>query len=117
MNIPEGTPLVYVSFSAEIKVDTTETLIATMASLVNLKVKEVYLLLSTPGGTVMNGMNLYSVLRGLPFELSIHNVGNVDSIGNAVEFFLSLYSQQIHLLLALHYLCQHFCELSLLSSL
>jgi ATP-dependent protease ClpP protease subunit len=32
----------------------------------------------------MNGMNLYNVMRALPCELSIHNVGNVDSIGNAI---------------------------------
>ena len=32
----------------------------------------------------MNGMNLYHVLRGMPFELITHNVGNVDSIGNVV---------------------------------
>lgn len=32
----------------------------------------------------MNGVNLYTVLKGMPFELTIHNVGNVDSIGNAI---------------------------------
>jgi ATP-dependent protease ClpP protease subunit len=32
----------------------------------------------------MNGMNLYNVLRAMPFELTTHNVGNVDSIGNAI---------------------------------
>ena len=32
----------------------------------------------------MNGMNLYNFLRGLPIRLTTHNVGNVDSIGNAV---------------------------------
>ena len=32
----------------------------------------------------MNGMNLYNVLRGLPRDLTIHNVGNVGSIGNAI---------------------------------
>jgi ATP-dependent protease ClpP protease subunit len=47
-------------------------------------VREVYLLLSTPGGSVMNGLNLYNVLRSLPVKLTTHNVGNVDSIGNAV---------------------------------
>jgi ATP-dependent protease ClpP protease subunit len=29
-------------------------------------------------------MELYNVLRGLPLTLTTHNVGNVDSIGNAV---------------------------------
>lgn len=84
MDIPQKSPLVYISFSAEINPSTTETLIATMANLANLQVIEVYLLLSTPGGSVMNGMNLYNVLKALPFKLSVHNVGNVDSIGNAI---------------------------------
>jgi ATP-dependent Clp protease protease subunit len=73
----------YVSFSAEINAHTTESLIATMANCAD-KVTEVNLLLSTPGGTVMNGINLYNVLRAFPFKLVTHNVGNVDSIGNAV---------------------------------
>ncbi len=84
MDIPQGCPLVYVSFSAEVNPSTTENLIATMASCANLQVKEVVLLLSTPGGTVMNGLNVYNILKGMPFALTTHNVGNVDSIGNAI---------------------------------
>ncbi|MGD0349002.1 MAG: ATP-dependent Clp protease proteolytic subunit [Verrucomicrobiota bacterium] len=78
------TETTFISFSAEISPHTTESLLAVMANCVNQKVKTVYLLLSTPGGNVMNGMNLYNVLLGMPFELITHNVGNVDSIGNAV---------------------------------
>lgn len=74
----------YVSFSAEVNASTTESLIATMANLANAGIAAVHLLLSTPGGTVMNGMNVYNVLRALPMELTTHNVGNVDSIGNAI---------------------------------
>ena len=74
----------YISFSAEIIPQTTEALIAVMADQANKKVDEVYLMLSTPGGSVMNGLNLYNVLRAFPFKLITHNVGNVDSIGNAV---------------------------------
>ena len=74
---------VYVSFSAEVNAHTTESLIAALANCVG-KFTEVNLLLSTPGGAVMNGINLYNVLRAFPFRLVTHNVGNVDSIGNAV---------------------------------
>src|SRR5437016_5013321 len=81
---PQPPPVVYVTFSAEIVPQTTESLIATLSNLVNQGVREVCLLLSTPGGAVMCGMNLYNVLRGLPIHLTTHNVGNVDSIGNAV---------------------------------
>ena len=77
-------PVVYVSFSAEINPNTTESLIATVSNIVNQGVPRIYLLLSTPGGSVMHGMTLYNVLRGLPVELTTHNVGNVDSIGNAI---------------------------------
>jgi ATP-dependent Clp protease, protease subunit len=80
----EAPKVVYVSFSAEIIPHTTESLIATLANCVNGGVKEVHLLMSTPGGMVMNGINLYNFLRGLPLHLVTHNVGNVDSIGNAV---------------------------------
>jgi ATP-dependent protease ClpP protease subunit len=81
---PIVTDTVYVSFSAEINPKTSESLIATIGNLVNQAVPHVYLMLSTPGGAVMNGLNVYNVLRGLPCELTIHNVGNVDSIGNAI---------------------------------
>jgi ATP-dependent Clp protease, protease subunit len=84
---PEAQPTlttVYVSFSAEINANTTESLMATMANCANQNVEEVVLLLSTPGGNVMNGMNIYNVLRSMPFRLVTHNVGNVDSIGNAI---------------------------------
>lgn len=81
---PEAQPIFYVSFSAEINPHTTESLIATLANCSSQGAEEVHLLLSTPGGSVMNGMNLYNVLRALPLRLVTHNVGNVDSIGNAV---------------------------------
>ena len=32
----------------------------------------------------MHGMTIYNVLRGLSCDLTVHNVGNVDSIGNAI---------------------------------
>jgi len=82
--VPTPPQTVYISFSAEINPHTTESLIATLSNVVNQRVKQVYLMLSTPGGSVMHGMNLYNILKGLPVELVTHNVGNVDSIGNAV---------------------------------
>jgi ATP-dependent Clp protease, protease subunit len=83
---PEGQKpyTAYVSFSAEINTNTTESLIATFANLANQKITTVHLLISTPGGSVTNGINLYNVMRALPFKLVTHNVGNVDSIGNAI---------------------------------
>ncbi len=83
--VPAPVPkTVYVIFSAEISQQTTESLLAVMANLTTQGIEEVVLAISTPGGDVTNGITLYNVLRGLPFKLTAHNVGNVDSIGNVI---------------------------------
>jgi len=74
----------YVSFSAEINQTTTEGLLAAIAELMMKGVQTIYLMLSTSGGNVMNGMTIYNVLRALPVKVITHNVGNVDSIGNVI---------------------------------
>lgn len=39
---------------------------------------------SSPGGNVNSGITAYSLLRALPFDIVTHNIGNVDSITNAI---------------------------------
>lgn len=75
---------VYVSFSAEINVNTAERLLGVLAQQLTKGTKRIHLLLSTKGGQVDAGMNLYNVMRGMPFELITHNVGSVNSIGNVI---------------------------------
>lgn len=81
---PRVEQVTYVSFSAEINQQTTEALLAVCADLANKGADVVYLLLSTPGGSVLNGMTLYNMLRAMPFKLVTHNVGAVNSIGNVI---------------------------------
>jgi len=76
--------VVYVSFTAEIVPKTTEALLGVCAEFANRGTDEIYLLLSCPGGSVMHGLTIHNVLRGLPCKVITHNVGNVDSIGNMV---------------------------------
>ena len=76
--------MVYVVFTAEISPHTVESLIQALSNLVQKQLPAVYLAISTPGGSVMHGITLYNFLRSVPFDLTIHNIGNVDSIGNAV---------------------------------
>ena len=72
------------SFSGEINQQTTEALLGICADLANKGVDTVYLLLSTPGGSVLNGITMFNVLRSMPFKLVTHNVGAVNSIGNVI---------------------------------
>lgn len=78
-------PRAYVVFHAPVNANTAQNLISTCTQLVaNQGFDELYLALSTPGGAVMSGLTIYNVLRGLPAKIITHNVGNIDSIGNAV---------------------------------
>ncbi len=78
------TPRVYISFSADVNQKTTENLIGICAQKLGEGFTEIYLLLSTLGGNVINGINLYNVLRGMPVKWITHNVGAVNSIGNVL---------------------------------
>lgn len=75
---------VFVSFTAEIQPATAEALISVLGQQANAGVKKVHLMLSSPGGAVMSGFTIYNAIRAMPFELTTHNVGNVDSICNVV---------------------------------
>jgi ATP-dependent protease ClpP protease subunit len=75
---------VYVSFLANIDDHTTSTLLGTFAACATQGAAGVYLMLSTQGGNVTNGITLYNVMRAMPYEITTHNVGDIASIGNAV---------------------------------
>lgn len=40
--------------------------------------------ISSPGGNVVAGITMYNAIRSCPFPVVLHNIGNVDSIANAV---------------------------------
>ena len=74
----------YVTFQAPIDMKSSQQLISACSQLVQTGATELYLALSTPGGQVMAGLAIYNMLRALPAEVITHNVGNIDSIGNAI---------------------------------
>lgn len=78
-----GDPL-YINFTAEITPATVESLASVMGQAAQQGITQVYLVFSTPGGEVRGGIALYNLLRGMPFELTIHNISSVNSIGNVI---------------------------------
>jgi ATP-dependent protease ClpP protease subunit len=77
-------PTTYINFHATINMATVQNVIAAVSQKLMSGTNEFYFLLSTPGGQVMSGLTLYNFLRGIPATVKMHNVGNVDSIGNAI---------------------------------
>ena len=84
MTTPATVDPLYINFTAEINPTTVEQLVAVMSRATQQGVTKVHLAFSTPGGEVRAGIALYNLLRGMPFELSIHNISSVGSIGNVI---------------------------------
>lgn len=82
--LPMAVPAAHVNFIAEIIPKTAEALMGLTSDLVNRGHREIYLALSSPGGSVADGIALYHYLRSLPVKLTTHNIGSVNSIGNIV---------------------------------
>ena len=74
----------YLSFCGRIDQRSMDSLIGACTELANTGAECVYLMLSSPGGSVESAIAAYNLLRGLPFRLVTHNVGSVDSMGNVL---------------------------------
>lgn len=74
----------YINFHAAINQYTAQNLMAVVAQKLMAGTTDFYIFLSTPGGEVASGLTIYNFLRALPVPVTMHNIGNVDSIGNAI---------------------------------
>ena len=75
---------VFISFHAPVNEQTAQHLLGASFNQINNGATKLVYLISTPGGHVSSGITIYNVLKGLPVPTVMHNVGNIDSIGNAV---------------------------------
>jgi ATP-dependent Clp protease, protease subunit len=73
-----------ISFCGPIYQNATRMLRNVCCQAVNDRVDELTILFSSDGGSIDDGFALYGFLLALPLELTIHNVGLVGSIANAV---------------------------------
>jgi len=76
--------MLYISFSAPINEQTSQTLMNFLSERINGGEKEFYFLFSSPGGKVREGVTLHNFLKSLPAKIIMHNIGITDSIGNVV---------------------------------
>ena len=71
----------YIKFYAPVTSNTAIQLQQAVEQLLRQGLVKLHLLLSTPGGSVHDGISLYNFLKGLPIETCTYNFGSVDSIG------------------------------------
>lgn len=78
---------VYLGYSGLLDAASVTKICAVMNVQVNDGLHRIYFCLNSLGGYIGDGVALYNHLRGLPVELTMHNVGNVSSM--AVGVFLA----------------------------
>jgi len=71
----------FIKFYAQVTGNTSIQLQQTVENMMRQGLTNLHLLLSTPGGSVHDGISIYNFLKGLPIEVNTYNFGSVDSIG------------------------------------
>ncbi len=77
-----GQSPICISFSSHIDPNTSQVLLSNITHAANEVHDEIHLFMSTPGGTVNEGICLYNIIRSLPIPVITYNMGSVNSIGN-----------------------------------
>ena len=83
--IPEKR-IIFISLINTINTNSSQLLLGTIANAraQNPELEEVHLLLSTLGGNVNDGINVFNILRAMPLRIYTYNAGRICSIGNVV---------------------------------
>jgi ATP-dependent Clp protease, protease subunit len=74
----------YISLIGPVDDVSANKLLDMLQSDVDEQTDTLYFLISTEGGGVAAGIALYTLLKALPYTIIMHNISNVDSIGNVV---------------------------------
>lgn len=74
----------YISFNGGINDVSTRALVAKCGEYVNKRFDSITIAISSGGGRVRDGLYLYNSLISLPVSLTMHNVGQVNSIATAL---------------------------------
>jgi ATP-dependent Clp protease protease subunit len=82
-SMPSG--IFYVNYFDQVTDSKVRALMALCVEiLAKVKPAGLYFGLSSPGGNVAAGETLYNFLRSLPLEITMHNIGSVDSIATVI---------------------------------
>ena len=74
----------HIFFSSSINPNTANEFANLIGEIQHQGATRINMAINTAGGAVDLGILMYNLMRSLTSEVTVHNVGNVDSIGNAV---------------------------------
>src|SRR5258707_2894316 len=74
----------YIVFTASVTAQTISKLREAAVGAANARFTELYILISSNGGDVNEGLNIAALLRSLPPKIVMHNIGQTDSVSNVI---------------------------------
>lgn len=80
----QGNNPVCISFISHVDAQTAQALVSTLAQCANNGHDEIHLMMSTPGGSVADGIAIYNMMCAFPVPIHTYNTGTCDSIGNVL---------------------------------
>lgn len=82
--VSRGNNPAVVSFTSPVNNMTSAALISTVFDMVRQGHDDIHIFLSSPGGSVSDGITIYNTLSALDVPISTYNTGTVDSIANVL---------------------------------
>ena len=74
----------YIIFTADVQKDQVAKLRNAITEAVNTGESEIYLAISSGGGNVFEGLSISALIKSLPIKVTTHNIGQIDSVANAI---------------------------------
>ena len=74
----------YMLFNAGVRAETVNRVLDSIDDMLAKGVEKLYIAISSTGGNVTRGFELFNFLKGAPLEVTTHNVGDIDSIANVI---------------------------------
>lgn len=79
-----GKKTLYIVFTAEVLPTQTGKLRDALMNAVENGFEKIYLLISSPGGNVFEGLSIGALIKSLPVEAVTHNIGQIDSVAGVI---------------------------------
>ncbi len=74
----------YIIFIADVQKEQVAKLRQAITDAVNSGATDIYLVISSGGGLVVEGLAIAALLKGLSIEVTTHNIGQTDSVANVI---------------------------------
>jgi ATP-dependent Clp protease protease subunit len=105
----------YIVFTADVQAVQAGKLRAALTQASNAR-NDIYLIISSGGGNVFEGLSLAAFMKTLPVQITTHNIGQIDSIASVIFAAGSKRCANSHASFMFHGVSMHYDKMDLIES-